>query len=212
MQDLTQLSITEFLDRVSDRSPTPGGGSVTGLAGAAGCALGHMVAVYSLKKDTEPAARETIENSAQQLRHCAQIMRALITQDAAAYEKMTTAGRARRDSKGDPAIEGAYERAVFEAAAVPMEMAAVASNALAAMDAFKHFANAFLLSDLEIAAELAAVTARAARVTLQVNAAQLSDESQRESLLSDIDRILLHCAGRTSAIDAYVERHMQEDD
>lgn len=210
MQELTKLSIAEFLDRASARTPTPGGGSVTGVAGALGCALGQMVAAYSLKKDMEPDARETVEHSATQLRRSEQILRALITQDAAAYEKMSSASKARRESKGDPAVDGAYERSVFDAAAVPMEMAAVASNALAALDAFKHFANPYLLSDLEIAADLAAVTAKSARLTLKVNAAEISDESQRESLLSDIDRILLHCAGRTASIEAFVERHLQE--
>jgi formiminotetrahydrofolate cyclodeaminase len=93
-----------------------------------------------------------------------------------------------------------------------MEMAAVASNALAAMDGCKHLANQFLLSDLAIAASLAHVTARAARSTLQANAREITHESQRESLLADIDRILLHCAARQASIEAYVERHLEAPD
>jgi glutamate formiminotransferase/formiminotetrahydrofolate cyclodeaminase len=207
MDDLTSLSVGEFLDRVTARTPTPGGGSVTGLAGALGCALGGMVAAYSLRKDTEAESRQVIDKSAVQLHRCEGILRALITQDAAAYQKMSAAGRARRESPGDAAAAGEYERAVFDASAVPMEMAAVASNALVAIDAYKHLANPLLLSDLAIAASLVNIAARAARSTLQVNAQEIGDESQRESLLADIDRIILHAARNLASIEAFVEGH-----
>ena len=212
MNDLSTLPVQEFLARVAGRTPTPGGGSVTGLAGALGCALASMVAAYSLRRDTDPESRETIEKAGAQLRHCEQILRALITQDAVAYDKMNAAAKARRESSGNPAVEGTYERAVFEASAVPMEMAAVASNVLSVIDGCKHVASRFLLSDLGIAAALANVTARAARFTLQANVREIGDESQRESLLSDIDRILLHCASRHASIEAFIDRHLQETD
>ncbi len=244
-EDLSALTLADFLSRVADRTPTPGGGSVTGVAGALGCALASMVAAYSVRRDTDPGAREVIEHSGLQLRRCEQILQALVTQDAVAYEKLNAAGKARRESPGNPAVEGEYAQAVFEAIAVPMEMAAVASNALAAIDGFKHVANRFLLSDLAIAASLANLTASAARSTIQANAREITDKqpspfqisdaprqsrikgggaprqsrletgdppSRRESLLADIDRILLHCASRHSSIDAFIVRNLSDSD
>lgn len=213
MDEFTKISVDDFLDRVAERSPTPGGGSVTGVAGALACTLARMVAAYSVRKDTEPSAREAIDRAASRLRRADQIIRALISRDAAAYTKMTAAAKAWRASdRKDPEAEAAYRDAVMEATAVPMEMAAVASNALADMDEFKSFASLYLLSDLAIAAVLADATARSARCTMWVNTREISDAETRLRLSANIDRVMLHCASHLASIEAFVHRHLAEGD
>ncbi len=211
MIEFTKQSVDDFLDKVAERCPTPGGGSVTGLAGALACALARMVAAYSVRKGPDPSTHEAVELAASRLRRADQIIRALISRDAAAYTKMTAAAKARRASSGhDPEADAGYREAVMEATAVPMEMAAVASNALAAMDEFKAAAGRYLLSDLAIAAVLAEATARSARCTLRVNAREIADAPTRLKLSTNIDRIVLHCASHLASIEAFVHRHIEE--
>lgn len=208
MEDLTKLSLDTFLDRTADRTPAPGGGSVTGLAGALACALARMVVAYSGGKKTQPDVQTRVEKTAVFLHRADQLLRELITQDATAYANMTAA---ERSAKEDSSAEPAHQDAVLSAVAVPMEIAAIASNALSRMNEFKAVAGRALLSDLAVAAILSDATARAARYTVQINARELGDVSKRTKLLSDIDDVLEHCARHRESIEAYVRDHLERD-
>ncbi len=215
MDDLTKLGVDDLLDRTADRTPTPGGGSVAGLAGALSCALGGMVAAYSVNQKTEPQVSEQVEGFARRFHRADQLLRALITRDAMAYAKMTEAARERKkaqttgDKKEIATVQVAYERTVLAALAVPVEMAALVSNALATMDEFKTVASRYLLSDLGIAAVLADATARAARYTVWVNARELSDTTRRTRVVREIDAIVAHCAGHRESVEGFVRGHLE---
>ncbi len=212
MSEVNELTIDHFLDRVSQRTPTPGGGGVTGLAGALACALGRMVGAYSIRKDSDAETREAADKAGDHLLRSDQILRALIDRDAVAYTKMADASKKRRAARGrDDDAEAAFQEAVIDATAVPMEMAAVASNALRAMDEFKTAANRHLLSDLAIAAVLADATARAARCTMWVNAPLIADAHRRNKIMTNMDRIMLHCAHHLTSVEAFVHRHVEEN-
>jgi len=206
MDDLTKRSIDDFLDAVAQRTPTPGGGSVAGAAGALACALARMAADYSIGKNTEPSIRDRTEVVLNRLRAADEILRGLITQDALAYAAMSAAGKAAREN---PAAKPAYQEAVLAAVAVPLEAAAVASHALAAMDELKDFANRHLFSDLGVAAVLAEAAARAAWYMVAVNLPELTDAARRTNLRGNIDETIRHCEGYRKSIEAFVRRYLE---
>ncbi len=211
MQDFTKLTVDDFLNQVADRTPTPGGGGVTGLAGALSCAMAQMVAAYSKRKSSTPEEVAVIDSAMTALRRTDEILRALISQDAEVYEKMTAARKATfAEKRENQALETAYQDTVLRAVAVPMEMAAASSQALSAMDAFKNHASRYLLSDLAIAAVLARATARAARCTMCVNVPEVSNSERRAKFMTNIDRIILHCASHLTSIEAFVHRSLEE--
>jgi len=211
MEDFTKLSVDDFLNKVADRTPTPGGGGVTGLAGALSCTMAQMVAAYSKRKNTSAEDAEAIDAAILKLRRTDEILRALISQDATAYQAMTAARKATfAKEREDQDLEKAYQDAVLVAVAVPMEMAATAALAIAEMDKLKNIANRHLLSDLAIAAVFARATARAARCTLWVNVAEITDGDRRAKLMTSVDRMILHCASHLTAIEAFVHRTLEE--
>jgi formiminotetrahydrofolate cyclodeaminase len=209
MDDLAALSIDEFLDRVADRTPTPGGGGVAGLAGALACTMGRMVAAYSIKRSTVAPACARVESLSGQLKVTDQLLRGLITQDGVAYGEMTAARKALQDGRLEAP---AYHNAVLRAIAVPMEMSAAVSRALAAMDAFKVDANPYLLSDLGVAAVLAHATARAASYSVRINVAELTDEGMRERIVTDVEQTVQRCTEHCDSIEAYVRGHLGFED
>jgi formiminotetrahydrofolate cyclodeaminase len=208
MDDYTELSVDAFLDQVAERTPTPGGGGVAGLAGALACAMGRMVAGYSVNKQTEPAVRAQVESVNLQLQRADELMRALITRDADAYTAMTEAAKA--PGKHAPA-RAAYHEAVLAAISVPMEAAALSSNTLSTLDEFKESASRNLLSDLGVAAVLADAAAQAAAYSVWVNARELGDTSLRAKIISDTDKTIDHCARHRKSIEAYVRSHLEID-
>ena len=206
MDELTKLSLETFLDQTAERSPTPGGGGVTGAVGALGCALARMVAGYSVGKKTDTAVAEQVTTAADRLHRSDELLRALITQDALVYEAMTAAGKAAR---ADASKRAVYQEAVLLALAVPMEMAAVAVQSLATMDEFKSLANRYLLSDLGIAAVLADATTRAARYTVHINAGELDDAAQRAKVLADVDAMVAHGERHRASVETFVRERLE---
>ena len=124
------MRVGEFLDRVAERTPTPGGGGVAAAAGALACAMARMVAAYSVQKRTAPETRTQVEAAGKRFEHTDKLLRALITQDAAAYAGLTEAAKAARE---DPSARSAHTAALMVAISVPMEMAALVSDALSIM-------------------------------------------------------------------------------
>ncbi len=206
MEDFTRLNVNEFLDKIADRTPTPGGGAVAAATGALACALAKMVTNYSVGKKTEEGMRKRIEELAIHLHRTDAILRALITQDAIAYKQMTQAAKS---AKKDPSKQGDFQKAILSAIGVPMETAATASNALATMDAFKTLASRYLLSDLGVAAVLAEAAARAAAYSVRINLHELTDPSQKTRIASEIDTIIAHCRDKRDAIEAYVNGQLE---
>ena len=206
MDDVTNLSLEAFLDQTAERTPTPGGGSVTALAGALACALARMVAAYSISSRSNDSQRAAVDTVAGTLFRADQLMRALVTQDSLAYERLTAA---RGKMRKNPSAQAEYEEAVLAAVSVPMEMAAIAGNVLAVLDEFKAEANRRLLSDLAIAALLAEATAGAARYTVHVNVLELHDSTIRQKTLADIGGITERCAAHRRSIESYVSDYLQ---
>src|SRR5579863_2985550 len=80
-----------FLDAVAAASPTPGGGSVSALAGALAAALGQMVAGLSRKKKSQAAHVDKLSAELDELRRTADDLTEAIDRDAASYEAVIAA-------------------------------------------------------------------------------------------------------------------------
>ena len=201
MNEFTRLSVDEFLDRLSDRTPTPGGGAAAAAGGALSCAMGRMVAAYSVGKKTLEEVGGRIEPAREKLRCLDEMLRRMIAEDAVAYSYMTSVDRS---------DVPAYQAAVIAAVSVPLGIAAAASEALEVLDDLKGDASHYLLSDLGVAAVMADATARSAAYSVRVNLPEVSDRETRDRLGGDIRRIVGHCDRRRASIEAFVQDRLSE--
>lgn len=206
MDDFSELKFNVLLDRISAREPTPGGGSVAAASGALACAMGEMVASYSQPKTANLADETPARHTARKLSRAEELFRALMVEDARAYEIMTAA---RKSASNDSSAEQAYQEAVTAALAVPMEIAAVASSVLHSLDDFKEDTSRYLISDLGVAAVLAEATAQAAAYSVRINLAELTDKIVAEKSASEINRITKGCTTRLLAIKSYVDPRLE---
>ncbi|MBI1738552.1 MAG: glutamate formimidoyltransferase, partial [Acidobacteria bacterium] len=74
-----------FLEAVAEATPTPGGGSVSALAGALAASLGQMVAGLSRKKKSQAAFVDQLSSAIEELRQAAAALANAIDRDAASY-------------------------------------------------------------------------------------------------------------------------------
>src|SRR5579859_3108664 len=80
-----------FLDAVAAPTATPGGGSVSALAGALAAAIGQMVAGLSRKKKAQAAHVHELSAALDELRRNAAELAEAIDRDAAAYDAVLAA-------------------------------------------------------------------------------------------------------------------------
>ncbi len=197
MIDSTTLSA--FLDEVAARRPAPGGGAVAAFSGSLASAMAQMVAVYSISSKTDETIHQQVTDTAHRLRSADLMMRELVKADGEAYQAMVAA---RKRAREDNSNSNAYQDSIVCAIGVPMQIAALATDALKAMDDFKSVANEYLLSDLGVAAVLAEATVRAAAYSVRVNISELADESRRETVEQEIAQISLHAQRLRDSIEA----------
>ena len=99
MSEFADLSLTEIVDAIASRDPTPGAGPTLAWTCAFAAALVEMVSAVMLRKEPESAeAIAARRDRAHQLRATAL---SLADQDAAAYRDVLSVQR-RRDEPGHP--------------------------------------------------------------------------------------------------------------
>ncbi len=153
-------SLAFFLDALSARKPTPGGGSAAALAAASGAALITMVANYSLGKGSP----KTVETKLKDIRRKSESIRkkllACVDKDIAAYERVVKA------RKGTDRQKAA---ALRQARKVPADVCALCYEAVSLTPFLVKKGNKYLLSDVEVAVELLLAAFRSAEINIAIN-------------------------------------------
>src|SRR5579864_2547176 len=108
-----------FLEAVAAPTATPGGGSVSALAGALAASLGQMVAGLSRKKKSQAPFVNELSEALDHLRRSSAELAEAIDRDAAAYEAVMAAYKLPQESAGEKCLrEEAIQRATRGAAEV----------------------------------------------------------------------------------------------
>src|SRR3954454_25286857 len=84
-------TIDAFLTAAAAKQPTPGGGSVTALAGALAAAMGEMVLNYSVGKKSLAQFQPELQAGLRELGRARGLLLQLMEEDQVAYEALTAA-------------------------------------------------------------------------------------------------------------------------
>jgi glutamate formiminotransferase/formiminotetrahydrofolate cyclodeaminase len=165
-----------FLDAVAEPSATPGGGSVSALAGALAASLGQMVAGLSRKKKSQAAFVDQLSAAVDDLRRAASALANAIDRDAAAYNAVLAAFKLPKQSPAEQARrEGAIQRATRGAAEVPMQVAGAALAVYERLGQLESISGAAMISDLRVGRLMAAAAVRGALENVAINLESLTD-------------------------------------
>lgn len=172
-----------FLDAVAAPTATPGGGSVSALAGALAAALGQMVAGLSRKKKSQAAHVDRLSDELDALRKNSDELAAAIDRDASSFDLVMAAMRLPQGNAEETARrEEAVEKATRGAAEVPMEVAERTVAVYERLVQLETIAAASMKSDLQVARLLAAAGARGALANVEINLEGLRDAGYRQSM------------------------------
>jgi formiminotetrahydrofolate cyclodeaminase len=175
-------TIEKFLDAAAAKQPTPGGGSVSALAGALAASMGEMVLNYSIGKKGLEAHQEKLKAALAEFARARGMMLELMVEDQAAFDELSGA-RKSQDAKRIAA-------AVTICVNVPLTMAATALAVIELAESLVGGVNKYLLSDLAVCAELAMATVRSALYNVRVNLPEISDSTQKKRIEQEEARLL----------------------
>lgn len=167
-----------FLDAVAEPSATPGGGSVSAVAGVLAASLGEMVAALSRNGASLEVQKDGLKASLTALRDAAHRLTAAIDQDAEAFQAVMAARKLPRNTQEEFARrEAEIDRATRHATEIPLETALSAADVFERLVQLQAAAMPSMLSDLRVARLMAVAAARGALEIVAVNLPSLRDSA-----------------------------------
>jgi formiminotetrahydrofolate cyclodeaminase len=183
---LTDMSLSDFLDRLASGAPAPGGGAAAALAGSSAAALASMVCNLTLGKqelaDVGPEIQQLLEET-EALRAGLEFG---VDADAEAFGRLAAAYRMPRDNDAQRnARVSAIRRASIDAARAPLEVGRLCTRVLDICTRLAEIGNPRVLTDVVVAAFLARAALHSAAANVEVNLPSIKgdafwDEARRE--------------------------------
>jgi len=165
-----------FVEAVAADTPTPGGGSVSALAGALAAALGEMVCGITLKKKSMVAHHPMVQEARDRLAGLRQRLMEAVDCDAASYESVLAAFKLPKSTEAEQAARReAIESASKKAAEVPLETAQLAVEVARLADSLRPITAPQAASDLSVAHHLAGTALQGALTNVRANLPSIHD-------------------------------------
>lgn len=186
-----ESTIQPFLDELASNTPAPGGGSAGAVAGAMGAALVSMVCNLTIGKEKfAPVEAEMKEVLAQSEALRAELTR-LISDDAAAFNRVMAAFRQPKESDAEKAARReAIQVATRQATLVPLATARACAGVIDLCRVVAEKGNPNAASDAGAAASCAQAGLKAAALNVLINLPALNDEAFVASGQAELDQIL----------------------
>lgn len=172
----TQINKAWF-EVLASASPTPGGGGAAALAGAAGAALGMMVANLTVGKKKYANVEEEIKNHLKRLNGLMDEMLSLIEEDAvgfaplaAAYSLPSSTDEEKRKK------EAVMAKALKEACRVPLRTMEAGVEILESIEVLSVKGSVMAISDAGVAAQFIRTAVLGASMNVFINTKSMNDK------------------------------------
>ena len=195
---LLHLSTNELIHSISQNSPTPGGGSVSALAGSLGAALLSMVSLLTYDKKEYLSRRAKMSHLGEIAHKHQKRLKELIDEDTLAFNSVVDANRLPGKTKSEIKLK---KQELFKAYKIatdtPLKIAIISLEIIKlAIDLIK-YGNSNSVTDAHVAAEVGLAGVRGGCVNVMINLSsfdKISDydakiEEKIESLLKESNRL-----------------------
>lgn len=190
---LLRLSLQGFAERLAERTPTPGGGSVAALLVASGAALTAMAYRFT-SGERFSAVESEMASRVERLENLRRRALDLVDRDSAAYDAVTAAYKLPKSTDAEKSARTeAVQKGLRGALEVPLETMRAAREALELASAGAGDINPNLASDCATGSWCLWSAAEAAALNVRINAASIRDETYSRARLAECEGILREC-------------------
>jgi len=187
---LTDLKITEYLEKAAEGTAVPGGGSVAALNAALAAGLSEMVANLTIGKK----GYETSEGDMRDILHKATALRAKLTaaidRDADAYSKVLAAFKMPKETDAAKQLRSRKIQEAFkQAALVPLETARDAAEVMDLAGKAIKSGNKNMVTDGAVAVMNARTAVLAALYNVKINLTSIRDDEFVKILTREVNEL-----------------------
>lgn len=185
------LTVGEFVERLSSAEPVPGGGAASALAAALGASLVSMVAALSRGKPKYAVYEATLARCDAVGHELAAEFLTLADRDADAFAAYSVALKMPRETEEQVATRKvAIAAAARVASDAPWECVRACERLVVAVEALAGRSNVNAASDVLVAALLGEAAARGAAENVRINLPATGDESYADTMRWNVDAAL----------------------
>jgi len=175
---LSDLTVAELLEKTAAATPVPGGGSLSAMAAAVGAALAQMVAGLTADRKAFAAVTPEMNELSEKARRLQADLLADMDRDAQAYTAVMAAFRLPRKTAEEIARRAdAIQRAIREAARVPLAVAEKALEVMTLAGTAVRHGNPNAMSDGAVGAMLARAALQGALFNVKINLQTIQDKA-----------------------------------
>ncbi|AKI96544.1 cyclodeaminase/cyclohydrolase family protein [Kosmotoga pacifica] len=188
--DLCTLSVKDFLKRVAEKSPTPGGGAVGCVVASLAASLGAMVANLTIGKRGYEDVSDHMESALEVCENEMTYLCDLVNKDVQAFDQVMTAYKLPKNTEEEKAARKVkIQQALKTAIEVPFDLARRAKNIIVNLERIAKWGNLNAISDIESAAHLLYAVYYVAKANVMINMKSLNDEKYSEWVKEEMGHI-----------------------
>jgi formiminotetrahydrofolate cyclodeaminase len=187
-----EVTLTQFLDAVSEGSATPGGGSVSALAGTLGSALVEMVVNLTLGKKAFDAHEAELKKIGEEAHSHRDALAATIAQDIDAYQEVMKAYLLpKRNEEERRKRKEEIQKSLRKAADPPLFTAATSLKVMKLCQEVVEKGNPNAISDAAVGALLADAALWGGMFNVLINLSALEDKKYVQKMKKELKRLTL---------------------
>ena len=200
---IAQQTVEDFLTQLASDAPTPGGGPVAAVSGAAGAALISMVCNLTIGRKGYEETEQRMHAILAEAESARSAFLEMADRDATAFDGVMAAFKMPKETDAEKAVRSqAIQRGYEHAASVPMEIGRKAAELMELAREVTEVGNANAASDGACAAQALSAAVWCASYNVDINAAALKDQSRATALRDEVEAMRASTAALVDATNA----------
>ena len=184
-------NIEEYIKELASKTPVPGGGGASAVAGALSAALSSMVCNLTIGKKSFAAVEEDIKNILSDMNKHMESFIKLSDKDAQAFYPLSQAYSFKPQNEEEKSLhEANMEKLLFDAAIVPLDIMKEANSMLNSIDFLAKKGSKLAISDAGVAVGLLRSAVCGAMMNVVINVKYMKDRDIAQRLLDEASEIL----------------------
>lgn len=188
-------SLKYYIDQAASKEPTPGGGSVSALAGSLGTALTSMVGNLTIGRkvyrELDEKDQEEMSKNFEELQKSIERLNAIVDEDTKAFDKVMKSFKMPKDTEEEKAARSASIQEGYKIALeVPLRCAEECYKVLELQEIFAKYGNVNAITDVGVGALLAATGLEGSLFNVKINLLSIKDEEYKKAKEERSEKLL----------------------